>query len=383
MLSVNETNMLKDIESKYYLQPILKLIKRDVDSAKVSWSGIFDRLYQYTIESKVAVDALIEERVNDRKIRDASQARKSIAGNAFSNLIIYTFLKNKAEGTIAQNILISAKISQVPYYKELFYIKIGEESQKPDVDLVIYSLDSVGVLKKCLILSLKTSLRERATQTYKWKLLMEIAYSDSKLKEKYDIVYDPPILPLVCFATINFYNEIDRQQQRGMFKFFAYGDSKTTVAYGQFSTFINEWLGFKDARKLDTKLLGGLRSKILYTKGDVGDVIQEIAKLDLKRALEVSSFYYDLEASIKNILPFLAKQALIFFVVGNRRVKNIVLPTNRFIVEVLCMNGCRHISTIDRKISNKSMPLRNSPTNNAGIKVKTMDTEKIIVCRKK
>ncbi len=241
----------------------------------------------------------------------------------------------------------------------------------------------MGVLKKCLILSLKTSLRERATQTYKWKLLMEIAYSDSKLKEKYDIVYDPPILPLVCFATINFYNEIDRPQQRGMFKFFAYGDSKTTVAYGQFSTFINEWLGFKDARKLDTKLLGGLRSKILYTKGDVGDVIQEIAKLDLKRALEVSSFYYDLEASIKNILPFLAKQALIFFVVGNRRVKNIVLPTNRFIVEVLCMNGCRHISTIDRKISNKSMPLRNSPTNNAGIKVKTMDTEKIIVCRKK
>ncbi|BDR28939.1 hypothetical protein [Helicobacter suis] len=54
----------------------------------------------YMIESKVAVDALIEERVNDRKIRDSSQARKSIAGNAFSNLIIYTFLKNKAEGTM-------------------------------------------------------------------------------------------------------------------------------------------------------------------------------------------------------------------------------------------------------------------------------------------
>ncbi len=220
MLSVNETNMLKDIESRYYLQPILKLIKRDVDSAKVSWSGIFDRLYQYMTEAKSAVDTLIEKRIDNKEIRDASQARKSIAGNAFSNLIIYTFLKNKAEGTIAQNIFISAKISQVPCSKELFYIKIGEESQKPDVDLVIYSLDSVGVLKKCLILSLKTSLRERATQTYKWKLLMEIAYSDSKLKEKYDIVYNPPILPLVCFATINFYNEIDRPQQRGMFKFF-------------------------------------------------------------------------------------------------------------------------------------------------------------------
>ena len=36
-----------------------------------------------------------------------------------------------------------------------------------------------------------------------------------------------------------------------------YGDSRTTVAYGQFSTFINEWLGFKEARKLDKQLLGG------------------------------------------------------------------------------------------------------------------------------
>lgn len=48
-----------------------------------------------------------------------------------------------------------------------------------------------------------------------------------------------------------------------------YGDSKTTVAYGQFSAFINEYLGFKDARKLDSKLLGGIKSKNLYNKGIV------------------------------------------------------------------------------------------------------------------
>ncbi|MDR1962376.1 MAG: hypothetical protein LBQ50_01195, partial [Planctomycetaceae bacterium] len=30
-----------------------------------------------------------------------------------------------------------------------------------------------------------------------------------------------------------------------------YGDSRTTVAYGQFSTFSNEWLGIKNARKID------------------------------------------------------------------------------------------------------------------------------------
>jgi len=64
-------------------------------------------------------------------------------------------------------------------------------------------------------------LRERAAQTYKWKLLMEIATSnDCSVKEKYDISYNVENLPKICFATINFYNEINNPQQRGMLKFF-------------------------------------------------------------------------------------------------------------------------------------------------------------------
>lgn len=49
---------------------------------------------------------------------------------------------------------------------------------------------------------------------------MEIANAESSIKEKYDISYNHPILPLVCFATVNFYNEINNPQHRGMFKFF-------------------------------------------------------------------------------------------------------------------------------------------------------------------
>ncbi len=76
------------------------------------------------------------------------------------------------------------------------------------------------MLSKCIILSLKTSLRERAGQTYKWKLLMEIATSDNPIKDKYKIYYNVLEIPIVCFATINFYNEINNPQHRGMFKFF-------------------------------------------------------------------------------------------------------------------------------------------------------------------
>ncbi len=220
MLNNDELKTLQDIENKYYMKPILKAISADLRTGKITLQDCFNHLYEYLIDSKNAVENLIQERIAKCEIKDASQARKSIAGGAFSSLIIWVFLQNKANGNVAKSIFITSKISQIPHYKELFFIKVGQESQKPDVDLVIYSLDSTNEIKKCLILSLKTSLRERAGQTYKWKLLMEIANADSAIKEKYDIAYNPPILPLVCFATVNFYNEINNPQHRGMFKFF-------------------------------------------------------------------------------------------------------------------------------------------------------------------
>lgn len=161
-----------------------------------------------------------------------------------------------------------------------------------------------------------------------------------------------------------------------------YGDSKTTVAYGQFSTFINEWLGFENARKLDSILMGGKKVKSLYTKGLIKKYIFEIEKIDKKRALEVSSFYFDLEESIKSLLDSINKNGLCFFVVGNRRVKNIELPTDKFIAQIFKKNNFKHITTIERKISNKAMPIKNSPTNKIGILSSTINKEYIIVCKK-
>lgn len=220
ILNKTEIQTLQEIESKYYMKPILDSILHDVTSQNREWHKVFDNLYSYLMDSKDLVEKLIQIRVQNGVIKDASQAKKSIAGQAFSNLIIWTFLHNKEQGNINKNIFITSKLSQIPNHKELFLIQIGEDTQKPDVDLVIYSLDSTNNLHKCLILSLKTSLRERAGQTYKWKLLMEIANTESNLKEKYNISYNPPITPLVCFATVNFYNEINNPQHRGMFKFF-------------------------------------------------------------------------------------------------------------------------------------------------------------------
>ena len=161
-----------------------------------------------------------------------------------------------------------------------------------------------------------------------------------------------------------------------------YGDSRTTVAYGQFSTLSNEWMGFSNSRKIDSQLMGGKKVKNLYNKGILSSSIKKISETNYKRALEVSSFYIDLEKSIQEVSQAITHKGFSVYVVGNRTVKNITLPTDQFIAEQFEKNGLKHILTYKRLISSKVMPSQNSPTNIAGKKVNTMHEEYIIVCQK-
>jgi tRNA G10 N-methylase Trm11 len=161
-----------------------------------------------------------------------------------------------------------------------------------------------------------------------------------------------------------------------------YGDSRTTVAYGQFSTLANEWIGIDYARKVDKMLMGGSQTKSLYNQGLITDYIQAIAVNNEKRALEVSAFYVDLEKSIDQVAKSVKKGGKIIYIVGNRTVKNIQLPTDQFIAEKFEQNGFRHLITYERLLSNKAMPSKNSPTNQSGNTVNTMLYEYIVISEK-
>ena len=161
-----------------------------------------------------------------------------------------------------------------------------------------------------------------------------------------------------------------------------YGDSKTTVAYGQFSNFSNEWLGYKEARAVDKLLMGGQNNTHLYTNGYISTYIAQIEQVCLKRALEISAFYFDLATSIKEVGKAVKVNGYSIYIVGNRTVKQITLPTDQFIAEQFELNGFIHMKTYKRLISNKVMPKRNSPTNEKGKTVKTMNYEYIVICRK-
>jgi type II restriction enzyme len=226
MLNKEENKTLESIKANPYMQATIALVENFVENhasndKKVAYVAVFDEVFRILNEAKSFVDEYLKERKAKGEIKDEKQALKSIAGNSFSSALVYIFLKNKELGNIREDIFITSQLSKIPSFKEVSVINVDGETQKPDCDLVIYSLNEDETLKKCMILSLKTSLRERAGQTYKWKLLMEITTLENNLiKEKYNIVYNPPVVPLICFATVNFYNEINNPQHKGMFKFF-------------------------------------------------------------------------------------------------------------------------------------------------------------------
>lgn len=161
-----------------------------------------------------------------------------------------------------------------------------------------------------------------------------------------------------------------------------YGDSRTTVAYGQFSTLTNEWLGIAEARKIDGLLMGGKRAKELLLTGVLTPQIAQIAMVDEKRALEVSAFYDDLGASISAVAEGIKDDGYSIYIVGNRRVKDVQLSTDQFIAEQFERVGLSHVVTYERVISSKSMPAVNSPSNKSGATRGTMTQEFIVVCKK-
>lgn len=165
-----------------------------------------------------------------------------------------------------------------------------------------------------------------------------------------------------------------------------YGDSTTTVAYGQFSALANQWLfGMEQARLLDKLLMGGMRNKhpALFNSPVLNDHLTTLYKRDVNRALDVISFYSDYQSSIANISAKVKRKGMVCYVVSNRTVKGVNLPTDEITVDFFEEFGFNHIETLTRQISNKRMPKKNSPTGEAGKKKTLMNTEYIVVLQKK
>lgn len=170
-----------------------------------------------------------------------------------------------------------------------------------------------------------------------------------------------------------------------------YGDSRTTVAYGQFSRLSLQWLDLPvgpeapSPTRLDQAMLGGLAAPVLTStlpSPTLNRALDSIAAADRDRARDVLSFYQDLDHTLSEIARVMRPGSYQCWVVGNRTVKNVRLFTHQIICELSERYGLHHVLTFSRNIPNKRMPKENSPTNQAGQKVSTMTEEKIFILRK-
>jgi len=162
-----------------------------------------------------------------------------------------------------------------------------------------------------------------------------------------------------------------------------YGDSRTTVAYEQFSKLSIKWLDLPE--DYEKKQLGAKVRKDLkpLPSDELHKSIERIERLDRKRAQEVYSFYHDLYIAIEKIARMVRKGGYAVFVVGNRTVKGITLPTDKIVADFFTRCGFEHLITLVREISNKRMPKENSPNNVRGQKSTTMKYEYVLILQKR
>ncbi len=168
-----------------------------------------------------------------------------------------------------------------------------------------------------------------------------------------------------------------------------YGDSRTTVAYGQYTSFGADWVNglnshYESGYRIDRESLGreGEFIEGLYKYEILKDTLEKIRSFDSKRANEVAHFFNGYYKVIRNVVERLNEGGRVCFVVGNRTVKGFQIPMDQVTAFFFDSMGLNFEGIFVRTIHNKVMPSKNSPTNKVGIKSNTMTNEYVVVFSK-
>lgn len=143
-----------------------------------------------------------------------------------------------------------------------------------------------------------------------------------------------------------------------------YGDSQTTVGYGQFSKFSLQWLGndFATVTPTSNDMLGGRRrtdatveSKTLQSQ--LEEICTNESDLKNKREVVVQSFFADYQDCVQKVFTTLKENKYACFVVGNRSVREVRIRMDKITEEIGTHLGFTHHLTIPRTIPTKRQPV--------------------------
>ena len=231
--------VMKDCAKKDYFSCVLPTLLNRIEQIKSSLiedrvaedsakkqaeKKIFSHLHDVMRETQEIVENKIQERIASGEIHDADQARKSVAGNIFQQLLAYLLAANVINGNISHHVIVTMSVKNI--IESYAQISVNGDIMKPDSDVVVYCEEKEN--SPVINLSCKTSCRERAGQTYKWKLLCDLASCNCEHKEgnqncpitRYNLEYLPTKRIITSFATVDFYDELTNPQISAMFNFF-------------------------------------------------------------------------------------------------------------------------------------------------------------------
>lgn len=142
-----------------------------------------------------------------------------------------------------------------------------------------------------------------------------------------------------------------------------YGDSRTTVAYGEFSWFSNRILQlYPKVRQgtMDKELMGGRKVKTKLS--DLGELRSVLKEINRKRRNEVEAFFHEYQNSMSKVTEILQPGGICCYVVANRNVDGQVIPMDEFTKLYFEDCGLVHVGTYTRDITRKRLARRNNKT---------------------
>lgn len=143
-----------------------------------------------------------------------------------------------------------------------------------------------------------------------------------------------------------------------------YGDSSTTVGYGQFSKYSLAWLGMDIGigSFVDREGLGGKQKETLEIFSPTFYSIKEKVrlneeKLKNKRNETLHYFFSDYQRSLVKMTGYLRSKKYICLVIGNRTMREVQIPMDIITQEILQKLGFSDWVTLYRDIPNKRHPI--------------------------
>tara|TARA_B100000886_G_C20425442_1_gene493739 strand:- start:2546 stop:3793 length:1248 start_codon:yes stop_codon:yes gene_type:complete len=173
-----------------------------------------------------------------------------------------------------------------------------------------------------------------------------------------------------------------------------YGDSQSTVAYGEFAKLPHEILELGDYYNIDGSLLGGSkRSKNLNFAGSKSlnnslsrfeeKIIKDNKNYNLqKRYNTLINFYDDLFESFSHCKTYLKQKKFLCVVISKRTVLDVLFNNDEILEDFLKTQDFQLKEKHSRNILHKRMPSKVNASNTPGDNRKTMDKEEILIFQK-